>query len=192
MKDNDSNVTSDEDEDKVILNNIILKEGKKRKLIKEDVIRKKRKIELTYICLDYIEENLLIKEYMLMNDEDKNLYLSLYADNILHILKEKLNKKIEDNHFIFINGKEVCNINDLKEKNNEEQKEFLVIDKETFECEELLFYERFRFITNTDDINVEKSIQKKKLERDFGDLGLLMFQYYCMELKANRLYIKYN
>lgn len=155
-------------------------EIEKRKRSKEEKINKelkKKKIEISYVTLDFIEENLLLKEYMLMQDQYKDSYISLYSNNMLNVLKDKLEYDMKDKYFLFINGNNIINLEGLKHLNSEQQKEYLCIEEEKLEHEEYEFYIKFKNI-KPEEKDVEERKYYKMLKDEYADLGELLFKYF--------------
>lgn len=203
MKANDSDVSSDEEENleekqfKIENNKLLLKifndELQKRKEYEEDINRKKRRININnLIIFDKEAYGIILKEYLLCDEKNKNIFFDIYSSDILNILKKDINNEVNGyNEFVFVNGVYMLTLDELKLKSNEEQKSYYAIKKEIFLNEELSCYHKFRCCNNTEDKENEKRLYKKTLLNEYGDLGEALYQYFMIEL-TNALYFKYN
>lgn len=136
------------------------------------------KFNLEYIGLDYIENLVLLKDYAIQKDEDKPLFISIYADDLLRLFQEKLDyqmKEIKD--YVFINEYEVVTLLYLKGMSPNKQKEFLPIKESVLEEAEYEYYTKFKNIDDEEEKAVEEEIYKRNLIRNYDELGEVMFSY---------------
>lgn len=195
----EDNVDKDELEDEEIENRIKLckiyeKELKKLSKFNDRINDEKIRISIkSLVTFDNSGYSIFLKEYLLCNNDEKDLFLTIYAEEIKNSQKADLENDVNVyEKYVFINCIEVLDLNQLKECTYEQQKAFYCLKEEIFSEEELSCYHKFRPCLNTEDREHEKVLYKKRLIDEYGDVGEALFQYFMVELKANALHFKYN